>query len=165
MATPFLISGFFLDYILPFALTFTLIFAVLQKTKLLGDNKKQIDAIIGLIVGLILIAFEPARAIVVKLQVFLAVFAALLLVFMLLYGFIYGKKEGDILGKGWKIALAAVLTVSLVITFLVITGFWDMIQNFLLNDATGAQIWINGLIIVVIVGALIAVIKGEPKSS
>ena len=162
---PFLINGFFLSYLLPFALIFTLVFAILQKTKLLGDDKKQIDAIIGLIIGLILIAFGPARDIVVKLQVFLAVFVAILLVFMLLYGFVSGKKDGDVLAKGWKYAFYAIITISLVIALIVITGYWGTVQDFLFNSEGGSQLWINGLIIVVIVGAMIAVLVGKDKSS
>lgn len=163
--TPIFISSFFLSYLLPFALIFTLVFAILQKTKLLGDDKKQIDAIVGLIVGLILIAFGPARDIVVKLQVFLAVSVAILLVFMLLYGFVSGKKDGDILSKGWKYAFYALITIALIIALIVITGYWDVVTNYLFNDTTGAQIWINGLIIVVIAGALIAVLSDKGKSS
>lgn len=165
MAEPIFISGFFLSYLLPFALIFTLVFAILQKTKLLGEDKKQIDAIVGLIVGLFLIAFPAARDIVVKLMPFLAVFIAILLVFMLLYGFVSGKKEGDILSKGWKYAFYAIITISLIIALIVITGYWDFLQNYLFNDVTGTQIWVNGLIIVVIAGALIAVLWDKGKSS
>ena len=127
---PFLLSGFFLDYALPFALIFTLIFAVLQRTKLLGDGKKQIDAIIGLVVGLILIATPPARNIVVGLMPVLAVLVTILLVFMLLYGFIAGKKDGDVLGKWWKYALIALLAIVMVIALLVLSGYWDMVYTY-----------------------------------
>jgi len=118
-----------------------------------------------LLVGLFLIAFPAARDIVVKLMPFLAVFVAILLVFMLLYGFVSGKKEGDILSKGWKYAFYAIISISLIIALIVITGYWDFVQNFLFNDTTGAQIWVNGLIIVVIAGALIAVLWDKGKSS
>lgn len=158
---PFLVSGFFLEYLLPFALVFVLIFAILQKSKLLGDGKKQIDAIIGLVVGLILIAYGPARLIVVQLQVFLAVFASILLVFMLLMAFISQKKEGEILGKWFKYALYAILCVSLVIALIVMFGYWDMVVGFVTNSSSGGQLWVNGLIIVVIVGALIAVLADK----
>ena len=46
MAVPLLLSSFFLEIIWPFVLVFTLIFAILQKTQLLGEGKKQIDAMI-----------------------------------------------------------------------------------------------------------------------
>lgn len=159
---PFIISGFFLDYILPFALVFTLIFAILEKSKLLGENKKQINAIIGMVVGLILIANPYSRNIVVKLQVFLAVFASILLVFMLLMAFINQKKEGDILGKGFKYALYLILVISLIIALIVISGYWDFATNYLLG-LIGSQILINAIIIFVIIGALIAVLLGDRK--
>ena len=71
MADPIFISPYFLDYILPFVLVFTLIFAILQKTKILGEGKKQIDAIIGLVVGFILIAVPFARNIIVQYLIIL----------------------------------------------------------------------------------------------
>ena len=92
MPEPFLISPYFLDYVLPFVLVFTVVFAVLQKTKLLGDEVKQINAILGLVVGLFLIAFPGPRGIIVLLMPFLAVALVILLVFMLLYGFIVFHK-------------------------------------------------------------------------
>lgn len=164
MAEPFIISGFFLDYALPFALIFTLIFAVLQKTKLLGEGKKQIDAIIGLIVGLVLVATPFARNMVVQLMPFLAVFAAILLVFMLLYGFIAGKKDGDILGKWWKYAFIAILAISMIIALLVISDYWDPLYDYLINNPGGSSIWFNALLIAVIVGALVAVLTGKDKA-
>ncbi|MBR9704356.1 hypothetical protein GOV12_03015 [Candidatus Pacearchaeota archaeon] len=165
MATPFIISGFFLDYALPFALIFTLIFAVLQKTKLLGEGRKQIDAIIGLIVGLILVATPFARDIVVNLMPFLAVFATILLVFMLLYGFIVGKNDGDVLGKGWKYVFIGVLAISLVLAIIILSGYWDLFYGFLFEKPGSSTIWLNLLIIAVIVGALVAVLIGKEKST
>lgn len=162
--TPFIISGFFLEYLLPFALIFVLIFAILQKSKLLGEGKKQIDAIIGLVVGLILIAYGPARLIVVQLQVFLAVFASILLVFMLLMSFIGQKKEGEILGKWFKYALYTILVIALIIALIVMTGYWDIVTSFLFDSSSGGQVWINGLIIVVIIGALVAVLWDKGKT-
>jgi hypothetical protein len=165
MAVPFFISTVFTDYLLPFALVFTLIFAILQKTKLLGDEKRQIDAIIGLIVGLILIATPYARDIVVMLMPFLAVWAVILLIFMLLYGFIGGKKEGDVLGKWWKYAFYGLVALSLAVFLLIISGYWDWVLNLLTGADSGTSLWVNGLLIAIIVGAIVAVIKGDVKSS
>jgi len=156
------ISPFFLNYILPFVLVFTLIFAILEKTQLLGEGKKQVDALIGLVVGLILIAFPFPRTIVVELMPFLAVAAVILLVFMLLYGFIVGKQE-----KGMhisiKVTFVIILAVALLTVFLIIAGWWDLVYNFLFEREAGAQIVINVILIAIIVGAIVAVIKGAGK--
>ncbi|MBT3297400.1 hypothetical protein HN385_00590 [archaeon] len=42
------------DFLLPFLLVFTIIFAVMQKTKILGD-KKQFNVIIALVLGLLFV--------------------------------------------------------------------------------------------------------------
>ncbi len=165
MATPILISGIFLDYILPFVLVFTLIFAILQKTQLLGEKKKQVDALIGLVVGLILIAFPFSRNIVVELMPFLAVSAVILLVFMLMYGFIFGKK-GDIFGeiKWIKVVLGIILALALITVLLMITGWWDSVYDFFFNRESSTQLWINVLLFASLIGAIIAVLLGKGES-
>ena len=40
------------DVLLPFLLIFTIVFAVLQKTNILGEDKKNFNVIIALVVGL-----------------------------------------------------------------------------------------------------------------
>lgn len=163
MVEPFFISGFFLDFVLPFVLVFTLIFAILSKTKLLGEDKKQINALLGLIIGIILIAFPFARNIVVQLMPFLAVSAVILLVFMLMYGFIWGKSE-DVLDKGMKITLAVIFGLALITALLFITGWWNPVYDFVFGRGGASQVWINGLLIIILAIAVIAVIKGEKKS-
>tara|TARA_Y100000310_G_scaffold138173_1_gene137078 strand:- start:12934 stop:13440 length:507 start_codon:yes stop_codon:yes gene_type:complete len=161
MAEPFLIHPFFLDYILPFVLVFTLVFAVLQKTKILGEGKKQIDSLVALIIGIILIAFPFARDIVVKLMPFLAVTVAVLLVFMLFYGFVYGKT--DDMGKGIKTTLLIIGSLALITVILIITGAWDYIYSMMFENEGGGQIWINILLVAVIAGAIIAVVSGKKR--
>lgn len=163
MAEPIFISPFFLNYLLPFVLVFTLVFALLEKTKLLGDGKKQIDSLVALIIGIILIAFPFARDIVVQLMPFLAVSVAILLVFMLLYGFVYGKMED--MHKNIKIILLIIGSLALITVLLIITGAWDYIYSMMFERAEGKQIWINILLLVVIVGAIIAVVSGKSGKS
>ncbi|MBD3252586.1 hypothetical protein GF386_02555 [Candidatus Pacearchaeota archaeon] len=160
MVEPILISPFFIEYLLPFILVFTLIFAILEKTQLLGEDKRRVNAIIGLVIGLILIA-SPANAIVVQLMPFLAVAAVILFVFMLLYGFVVGKTEGDVLGKWWKVVFGALLAIALVMVLLIITGWWDFVYDFMFNTSTGTQVWVNGLLVIVIAGAIVAVLFGK----
>src|SRR3989344_3833579 len=163
MAELFLISPYFLEFVLPFVLVFTLIFAILQKTQLLGEGKKQVDAMVGLVVGLMLIAFPGPRDIIVLLMPFLAVSAVLLLVFMLLYGFILGKKDGDVLGRGWKVTLGAILALALITFLLIITGYWGLVYSYFF-EGNYRQIWANLILIVAIAIAIIAVIKGGSSS-
>lgn len=161
---PILISPFFTSYVLPFVLVFTLVFALLQKTQLLGEGKKQINAILGLIIGLILIAFNSARDIVVQLMPFLAVSAVILFIFMLIYGFVMGKKE-DVLHKGTKITLGIIFALAFITVLLYVSGLWSPVYDFMFNRETGAQIWINLLLIAVMIGAVVAVVVTKDKDN
>ena len=162
MTNPILVSPFFLDYILPFVLVFTLIFAVLQKTKVLGESSKQVNAIIGLVTGIILIAFPFAREIVVTLMPFLAISIVILFIFMLMYTFIFsGKTDGGHLHKGVQITLGILLSISLVSMVLFASGYWDNIYSFLFERSNSAQIWINVLLVAVIIGAMVMVLVAK----
>ena len=153
----------FLEYILPFLLVFTLSFAILDRTKILGDGKKQINAIMSLVIGLILIGFPFARDVVVKLIPFFAVALVVLFVFMLLYGFVSGK-EKDVLHRGTKVALLILLSIAVITALLWATGWWEKIYDTLVNGKNTAQIWMNVLLIAIIGGALAIVLAtGEKK--
>ena len=154
------ISPLFLNYILPFVLVWTLIFAILEKTNLLGEGRRQINAIIGLVVGLILIAFPFSNNIVVQLMPFLAVAAVVLLVFMLLYGFISGGDKVE-LHPSIKWPLIIILILAIISAFLIFAGWWDPVYDLLFYNETGIQIVINILIVVVIAAAIFAVLKGS----
>lgn len=154
-------SPVFIDVILPFLLVFTLVFAILDKTKLLGEGKRQINAIVSLVIGIILIGFSFARDIIVRLVPFLVVSLVILFVFMLLYGFISGKKEGDVLNKGLKITLGIILSLAVVVAVLWITGAWDFIYDNLGEYAD--EVWVNILLFAIIGGAIAVVLSSGGK--
>ena len=43
------------DVLLPFLLIFTIIFAILQKTKILGEDKKNLNVVVAVVVGLLVV--------------------------------------------------------------------------------------------------------------
>ena len=111
--------GIFIDMILPFILVFTLIFAILDKSQLFGEGKRQINAILGLVIGLMFVVFPGPRGVVIKLIPLLAVVAVILLTFMLLWGFVSGK-ERDVLNNGLKITLGIILGLFLIVAVIFI---------------------------------------------
>jgi len=164
MAEQIFASPIFIEYILPFVLVFTLIFAILQKSKLLGDNTKQINSFISLVVGLILIAFPFSRDFVVLLMPFLAVSVVILFVFMLLYGFIWHKR-GDVLHKGVKITLGIIFGLAVITAVLIISGYWEPIYEFLFKREDAGQVWVNVILGIILIGAILAVVlpRGEER--
>ncbi len=153
----------FLEFILPFLLVFTLIFAILDKSKMLGEEKRQINAIVSLVIGLIFIAFPFEREIVVKLSLFLVVCIMILFVFMLIFGFISAKKDGDMLNKGLKIALGIIFGAAVIVAVLWITGAWDTVYGWVQDGGYSDSIVLNVFILAVIGGAIAVVLSSGAK--
>jgi len=147
----------FVETILPFLLVFTLVFAILEKTKILGDGKRQIDAIVALVIGLIFVAFGYETNIVVRMIPILAVALVVILIFMLLLGSLY--EPGKFSMPGWLKGVIGVLIAILVAgAVLIISGGLDYTIQFLTNDKSG--ILINGFLVLIIIGVIVAVIFG-----
>ncbi len=155
----------FVETILPFILIFTIVFAVLQKTKILGDGKKQIDAIVSLVFGLLVISFAQATNIIINLIPFLAVSLVIILVLMILLGsFSEPGKFFEKFPKAIRVILMVGVTVAVAIAVVYITGFWQILLDWLFISGDN-NILANVIFIVIIVGAVIAVLVGKGKSS
>jgi Ca2+/Na+ antiporter len=152
MAT-FIQSEIFQNIILPFVLIFTLVFALLEKSKLLGENKKQINAIIGFVVAAILVTFSTQVDWIRKFSVFLAVGLVLLFVLMLIWSFAWGTTDGDPFknAEGMKKGIGWVAIVAVVIGALVMTGYWDRVYSYVINPDSGSNLIFLVLIIIAIV--------------
>jgi len=151
----------FVETILPFLLVFTIVFAVLQKSKVLGEGKKQIDAVVSLVIGLLVISFGQATGIIVQLVPFLAVSLVIILVFLILVGSFH--KDGDILGGKMKTFLMIVALVAVTIAVLWVTGAWEYLFG-LLVVGSSSNIFASVVFVIIIIGAIATVIWGAGSS-
>ncbi|MBS3092253.1 hypothetical protein J4466_02430 [Candidatus Pacearchaeota archaeon] len=159
-------SDFAVKIIYPFLLVFTLVFAILQKSKILGEDKRQIDALVALAVGLIVVAFSWATNIIAGLMPFLAVSVVILLVFMILYGFVASDmREGLKLPKQLQYGIGILAGIALIIAVIVATGQWDKAYNALFGGGSFSSLASNILMIAIILGALAVVIFGAKKKA
>ncbi len=154
-------NPFFTEMLLPFLLVFVVVFAILQKSKILGEGKAQIDALVALVIGLILIGVPQPRDIIVGIMPWLAVGVAVILVFLILYGFVAGDLSGKNVKPWMKITfgiLAGVFTIGVV---LYITGLWGIIGGWF-SSGESSGVWMNVLMIVLVVAAMaVAVFSGK----
>lgn len=169
MADFILSNPVFVEYILPALLVFVILFAILEKSKMLGDGKRQINAIVSLFIALIFMAFPFARGIVIKLVPFLVVLLVILFVFMLLFGFVTNKTGGDMLNNGLKITLGIIVGVAVIIAVLWATGWWEPIYKYTVEGESSGAIFANIVIVALIAAALALVLatggKGGDKTS
>ena len=154
-------NPFFTEMLLPFLLVFVVVFAILQKSKVLGNGKAQIDSMVAMVVGLILIGVEQPREIIVGLMPWMAVGVAVILVLLILYGFVAGDLSKS--PKWMRVVfgiLAGLFTTGVV---LYVTGLGNLIMGWFSSSGSG-DIWMNVFMVLLVIGAMIvAVVSGKPS--
>ncbi|MFH1325438.1 MAG: hypothetical protein ABIH49_01550 [archaeon] len=161
----------FAKFILPFLLVFFIVFALLEKTKIFGDDKKQINALIAFVIGLIFVGFAYPRDIVQSLVLFLAVAIVVVFVILLLWGFSIGSTDVKISGNLAKVAAGVVVIGAVVVAVLWATGVIEnyetiisQIEN-LFGNTFLQTFWVNALFIIIIALALAWVLKSAGGKS
>ncbi len=144
-AIDFLQNFGFFDVILPFLLVFTIVFGILEKTKIFGVEKvgdkeypkKSINSMIAFVIAFFVIA---AREIVQAIQVSLpqVVFVLIILIsFMMLAGSFMADKQFSFENrKGWIIFLTLMIFVSVIMIFMNSVGWLTPIIDYMLSDGS-----------------------------
>lgn len=156
MVETILSSPFIRDIILPFLLVFAIMFAILQKSEILGKGKKQTDAIVALVVGLMVIAVGSVTNIITSLVPFLAAGLVVLLAFFLLWGFAYREGVFDV-HKNVQWLIGGIAAVAVVVATLYYTGGLDYVSALV---SGGGSSWATNILFVVLVIIAIAVVVG-----
>ena len=153
----------FTSFILPFLLVFFIVFAILEKTKIFGDGKKQLNALLAFVIGLIFVGAVFPKLVVGNLILFLTVALVIVFVTLLLWGFVTGG-EAKIEGKGIKWAAGILIGIAVIGAVLWATGLQDETVNLLFGQGWSNEFWINALFVIVIAIALAVVLKGSKGS-
>jgi len=172
-AVEFLQDFGFFDVVLPFLLVFTVVFGILEKTKIFGtegkekEPRKNINSMVAFVVAFFVIsAKEIVQTIKVSLpQVSLVL--VFLVSFMLLAGsFFTGEKEFSFSERrGWKIFLTLTLFISLVGIFFNALGWLDPILDFLSLQQNSPIFSIFVLMVIVILVVVFIVKGGKGENS
>ncbi|MBU4308243.1 MAG: hypothetical protein KJ566_00400 [Nanoarchaeota archaeon] len=152
----------FTDFVFPFLLIFLICFAILEKTKVLGDNK-QLDALLSFVLGLIFVGAVFPKMVVGNLILFLTVSLVVVFVVLLIWGFIAGEeglKFGDS-SKGLKWVIGIAIVLAVVVLLFSVTGIFPGVFDFLFHQSWSEGFWTNFLFIIVIAGAIALVLKSS----
>ncbi|MDD2478171.1 MAG: hypothetical protein PHW45_04325 [Candidatus ainarchaeum sp.] len=152
------------DFMLPFIFIFVLTFAILQKTKILGDGKKQLDAIVAAVLSLVFVSFAYPKIIVSNLILFLVVSIVLVFVGLLLWGFLVGDVAKLTISSTWlKWVVSIIIIISVLIAFLWGAGIKPEIASFLFNKSWSNDFW-TSLAFLVVVAIMVAVVLKSGSS-
>ena len=114
------------DVVLPFLLVFTIVFAILEKTKVLGMEevegkkytKKNLNAIAAFTIAFLVIASSELVEVITKVSSNAVIVLFLAFLFLLLVGSFYKEGEPVFLEGGWKVVFMIIVFISIVGIFL-----------------------------------------------
>jgi hypothetical protein len=153
-------SSLFRDFLVPFFLIWTIVFAILQKTKLLGEGKMQLDAIVSAVIGLIFITAIYPKQLVGNMILFLTVAMVIIFVVLLLWGFaVGGDFSKPLSSNGMKWFFGILIGASVIIALFYFTGYTDNLSQFLYAQNWSSPLWSNFFFIIIIAVILAFVLK------
>lgn len=148
------------DFVYPFLLIFFIVFAALEKSKILGgEDKRQLNALVAFVIGLIFVGVIFPKIVVANLILFLTVSLVVVFVFLLLWGFVMGEELKLGQNPMVKMASAGLIFLAVAAAVLWATGAWTPVYTFLFKRTWSKEFWTNAVFILVVVGALVAMIK------
>lgn len=162
-------SWIFSQFALPFLLIFFIAFGLLEKTNLFGEGKKQLNAGIAFVIGLIFVSAIYPKIVVGNLILFFTVALVVMFIGLLLWGFVTGKTpslEGSRLRIPFMILIGIAVLAALLWALGIPGGFFRNAFDFIFQSNWSGSFWTNTVFIIVIIAAVIAVVGiGKSKSS
>ena len=160
------------DVILPMLLVFTIIFAILEKTKILGtekiDNvsvgKKNINAMVAISIAFLVVASTKLVGIINQAMANIVLLVLLSVSFLLLVGVFFKDEELDFATKEgtWKTVMIVIMFIGLVVIFLDALGWLQQIFDAVKSWPNG---WIVDALFFAITAGFIYLIVREPSST
>jgi hypothetical protein len=165
------------DVVLPFLLTFTITFAIFEKSKILGTEvieekvytKKNLNAMAAFVIAFMVIASGKLVETITRVSANVVVLILLGIFFLLLLGTFYAPKEKEpiALEKGWKTTFTVIMFIGVVVVFLdairteVGQSWLDVLLGYL------GQFWtstaVASIILIIFLIVFVVVMVREPK--
>ena len=155
------------DIILPFLLIFTIVFAILEKTKIFGVEKikdqeipkKNINSIVAFVVAFLVIASTQLVAIISEVMANVTLLLILAVCFMILVGSFYGDKQFSLEDTKWIKFFMFFMFIGLVVIFLNALNWLQYVfALFIYWDAE----WASGIIFLIVIVGFITYITKDP---
>ena len=157
------------DVLLPFLLIFVVIYAILTKTKILGDDKKNLNVIIAIVVGLLVVVPHVTGKFAANADPVLIINDALpqvsivlvAVVFLLVMIGVFGQ-DYVFLGVSMPGWIALVSFITILIIFGGAAGWWSGQLGYALENFFGTE-GIAIFIMLVMFGLIIAWVTSDSK--
>jgi len=157
------------DVLLPFLLVFTVMFAILERTQLLGTEgekkhtKKNLNAMISFVIAFFVVASSKLVETITQVSSEIVILLMLIVFFLMLVGIFYKKsdieKEGVFLQDAWKTGFMIFVAICIIFIFLDaiktdagdtwLQVFWDWLSSFYTDTSVAAILLIIFVIVVI----------------
>ena len=165
------------DVVLPFMLIFTIVFAILEKTKVLGMDeidgkkytKKNLNAMVAFVLAFLVVASSRLVALVNEAMANMVMLLLLSISFLLLIGSFYREGEDVFLEGGWRTTFMVIMFVGIILIFMNAIKVGDDKKSFLIwlwNDfiiQNWGTAWLPALILIIFVILIMVLITRDPK--
>ena len=148
------------SYVLPFLLIFAVIFGILTRTKIFGEDKKGLNAVIALVIGLLALQFELVPLFFSEIFPKLGIGLSVILALMILLGLFWPNEKTS---ANWILLGGAAIVFIVVVSksfdnlgySLAGYGLWDFIYR---------NLGLLTIIIIVIIVVALVVGAGTGKA-
>ncbi len=160
------------DVVLPFLLVFTIVFAILEKTRVFGTEtidskqytKKNLNAITAFVIAFFVVASSKLVEIITTVSSYTVILLMLSVLFLLLVGSFMKEGEGGFLTGNWNYFFMLMMFVGIVLIFIYALGWWDAIWDFFRFE-TGGEVVGSVILIAIIVLFIWYIVKGESHTT
>lgn len=156
----------FVDVLLPFLLIFTVIFAVLEKTKILGEGKRNMNVGLAFVFALLVVVphvtgkfpagYDPVKVINAALPTVSLLVVAIIALLILIGVFAHDRVMLGLTAPGW-VGLFSIL--AIVFIFGSASGWWQTGVLDWLENIFGSNV-VAVLIMLLVFGIVIAFVTG-----
>jgi len=155
------------DVVLPFLLIFTIVFAILEKTRVFGTEKgvpkKNLNAMTAFVISLLVVASRELVSLINNSMANIVVLLLAVVAFLLLYGTFVKEGEPVFLEGGWRTAFMWAMLIGVIVIFLNAANWWTPFITWISRNWNTDVV--GSIILLVIIVAFIGFItKGEKPS-
>ncbi|MBR9700503.1 hypothetical protein GOV11_01415 [Candidatus Woesearchaeota archaeon] len=158
------------DVVLPFLLIFTIVFGILEKSKIFGSEKvgdktysrKNLNAMVAFCTGFFVVASTQLVAIINEFVAGMALILLIIIMFMIMVATFHKQQDADGLDlTKWMTPLVTFVIISIVLIFLSAANWLDVIWAYIAFDWDSTIVGTLALLLI-IAGAMWLLVR-TPK--
>jgi small-conductance mechanosensitive channel len=157
------------DVVLPFLLVFTILFAVLERSKVLGTDdvdgrkitKKNLNAMVAFVIGFLVVASTKLVAIINKSLANMTLILILVVMFFVLIAMFFKEGEDVVLQDPMRWILMVVILIAILLIFFDSIGWLDDIGDFISRHISSS--WFLTVVMLIFIVVFMAVITKGPS--